>query len=61
MKDNGINGVLDHDSAQLIYTGLGATWTNDMNLHMNHGPSALLIARPVDPQPTTMLRQPPVL
>ena len=27
-----MNGVLDHNSALQGYTGLGATWSNDMNL-----------------------------
>ena len=42
-----MDGVLDHDSALLDYTGPGTTWANEMNI-INHAPGAGSIARPVD-------------
>ena len=43
-----MHDVLGRDSALQGYTGLGTTWTNEMNLVMNDAPGAGSIAQPVD-------------
>ena len=50
-----MNDVSGHNSTLLGYTVSGTTWANEMNLVMNHDPGAGSIARPVDPQSTTVI------
>ena len=38
-----------------LFTGLGTTWTNEMDFGMNHALGAGLITRPVDLQSSTLL------
>ena len=47
-----MNGILGNDSALQGHTG--TTWTNEMNLVMNHAPGAGLIAPPVDQQSSAL-------
>ena len=50
-----MNAVLGHDSALArLYTVSESTWTNEMNLVMNHAPGAGSIARPGDQQSSTL-------
>ena len=45
-----MNGVIGHDSALQGYTWPETTWTDEMNVVMNHAPDAGSIAQPVDQQ-----------
>ena len=49
-----MNGVLDHDSAWLGYTGPGTTWANEMDCVVNRAPGVESIAQLVDHQSSAL-------